>query len=120
LEDLSDGGATTIHTHAVPAQIAPLAVQTVNLGNGATTIALTSNTIILNGHGESNTISTITGGLAGEVLTIICADALVTITDTASGANTVNLSAAFTSADNKTLTLVFDGTSWFEIARSIN
>lgn len=54
-------------------------------------------------------------------LTLYFVDGLVTLTDTdAATANTVNLSAAFTSSANDTLTLVFIGTKWFEKSRSVN
>ena len=97
-------------------------VQSQTLGAGDTTFALTSNVVILTGDAGANTLATITGGVAGQLLTIICTDALVTITDTdAHTANTIDLSAAFTSADDKVLTLVFDGTSWYEAGtRSVN
>ncbi len=97
-------------------------LQTTTLGNGATTLAITKNVVTLTGHVDDNTLGTITGGLAGQTLTIICTDAKVTITDTddAGGANTVDLSAAFTSANDTILQLIFDGTTWFEISRSVN
>jgi hypothetical protein len=75
----------------------------------------------ITGDVGANTIGTITGGLDGQELTLIFADALVTITDTGTGAaNTVNLAAAFTGAAGTVLKLVFDGTSWFEVSRSVN
>ena len=91
------------------------------LGSGATTLAVASRVVKLTGHASGNTIATITGGISGMSLVIIFVDALVTITDTdAPTANTVNLSAAFTSSANDTLSLVYDGTKWFETARSVN
>lgn len=93
----------------------------VTLAAGVTTFAVTSNTMTITGDGGGNTVATITAGVNGQLLTLIFVDALVTITDTAAAtANTVNLSAAFTSAANTTLQLVFDGNKWFEISRSIN
>jgi hypothetical protein len=90
------------------------------LGASATTLAITRNVVKLTGNG-TNVLATITGGIAGQILTIIFVDALVTITDTGTGAaDTVNLSAPFTSTANDTITLVYDGTSWFEIVRSVN
>lgn len=94
---------------------------TATLAAAATTIAETANVMTITGDAGANTIATITGGLSGQILTLIFTDALVTITDDATGnANTVNLSAAFTSTANDTLTLVFNGTSWREVARSVN
>ena len=96
-------------------------LQTATLGAGVTTLAITSNVLVLTGDGGGNTIATFTGGVAGQLLTIIFVDGLVTITDTdAHTANTVDLSAAFTSADDTVLQLVFDGTSWYEVSRSVN
>jgi len=94
---------------------------TASLGSGATTLAITRNVVTVDGHASGNTLATITGGLSGQILTLIFVDSDVTITDDASAtADTVNLSAAFTSTANDTITLVFDGTSWFETDRSVN
>ena len=91
------------------------------LGAAATAIAVTSNVMTITGDGGANTVATITGGVDGQLLTMIFVDALVTITDTAaSTADTVNLSAAFTSAANTTIQLVFDNNKWFEVSRSVN
>jgi hypothetical protein len=93
----------------------------VTVANAATTFAVASNVVKVTGDAGGNTVATITGGLSGQVLTLIFVDTKVTITDNASKtANTVNLSGAFTSAVNTTLTLVFDGTSWYEVFRSVN
>jgi hypothetical protein len=91
------------------------------LAAAATTLAVTNNFVKLTGDAGGNTIGTITGGVSGQMLTLLFVDANVTITDTdAATANTVNLSAAFTSAANTTLTLINDGNKWFELARSVN
>jgi hypothetical protein len=91
------------------------------LGAGATTFAATSSLMTITGNAGTNTIATITGGLNGQRLTLIFTDALVTITDDNShAANTIDLSAPFVSADDAVLDLVFDGTSWYEVSRSVN
>ena len=91
------------------------------LGLAAATLAVASRVVKLTGDAGGNTIGTITGGISGMSLVIIFEDALVTITnDDTSAANTVNLSAAFTSSANDTLSLVYDGNKWFETARSVN
>ena len=96
-------------------------VPATTLGSGATTLAVASIVVKLTGDAGGNTIGTITGGISGMSLVIIFVDALVTITnDDTSAANTVNLSAAFTSSANDTLSLVYDGNKWFETARSVN
>jgi len=93
--------------------------QTTTLGVGAVTLAITRNFIVLTGDVGGNVLATITGGVAGQIIKILFTDALVTITDTdAVTADTVNLQTAFGSAANATLTLVHNGTKWFEVSRS--
>jgi hypothetical protein len=95
--------------------------QNKTLGIGATTMAITRDVVIVTGDAGGNTLATITGGVDGQVLKLIFVDALVVITDDDThAANSCDLSAAFTGADDKTLTLVYDGTSWYELSRSIN
>ena len=91
------------------------------LAAAVTTLAITNNVVTVTGDAGGNTLSTITGGIDGQILTLIFVDALVTITDDATAAaNTVNLSAAFTSTANDTMQIVFNGTSWREVSRSVN
>lgn len=94
------------------------------LGVGVTTFAVTGDVMVITGDGGANTIATITGGGTGQELTLIFVDGNVTITDTdAHTANTVDCAGAatnFTSADDTVLTLIFDGTSWYEKCRSVN
>lgn len=65
-------------------------------------------------------LATITGGVLGQVITLVFDDAVV-LTDTAYGgaANTLALSAAYTSTAGSTITFVYDGNQWTEVARSI-
>jgi hypothetical protein len=91
------------------------------LGAGVTTFAVSSDLAVITGDAGANTIATITGGVEGQVLKLLFVDALVTISDdNTHAADTCDLSAAFTSADDKTLTLIYDGTSWYELCRSTN
>lgn len=93
----------------------------ITLGAAVTTFAVTRTFHTITGDAGGNTIATITGGVNGMILILKFVDALVTITDDNTGtANTVDLSAAWTSSARDTLTLVFDGTSWLETARSVN
>lgn len=93
----------------------------ITLAAGATAIAATKSFHVITGDGAGNTVATITGGSDGMILRLLFVDALVTITNTdAHTANTVDLSAAFTSADDTVLTLIFDSVSWYEISRSVN
>jgi hypothetical protein len=94
---------------------------TTSLGVGVTTFAVNANVMTVTGDGGGNTIATITGALPGTMLTLIFVDALVVVTDNnAHAGDSVDLSAAFTSADDTTLQLVYDGTSWYEVSRSVN
>ena len=96
--------------------------QTISLGGGATTFAVTSNVIQVTGHGGANTIATITGAMIG-LYTFIFVDGLVTISnDDGHGADTIDLDGAndFTSAADKVLTLVYTGTSWYKVSESTN
>lgn len=95
--------------------------QSVTLGAGDTTFAVTRNFVEVTGDGGGNTIATITGGIEGMKLTLLFVDGNVQITDdNTHAANSVDLSAAFTSADDTVLELVYDGTSWYEVSRSVN
>ena len=99
-------------------------MSTQTLGVGATTFAVTGEAKVLTGDGGANVVGTITGGRTGQILVLIFTDGNITITDTdAHTANTVDLAGIATdliSADDTTLTLIFDGTSWYELARSVN
>ena len=96
-------------------------MNTLPLAAASTTFVVTSNVMSVSSTLGASTIATITGGISGQILTLIFIDALVTITDTgAATANTINLSAPFTSAANTVLTLVYNGNKWFEVTRSVN
>jgi len=102
--------------------IGHVAQQTITLGNGAVTFAVTSNVVTVTGDGGANVIATITGAEVG-LYTFIFVDGLVTISnDDGHGANTIDLEAAgdFTSADDSTLQLIFDGTSWYQTGEVVN
>lgn len=88
--------------------------------SGTVSFNVASDYMVLTGA-AGVTIATIAGGREGQVLTLEFTDANVTITDDATSAmNTVNLSAAFTSTANDTMQLLFNGTSWREVSRSVN
>ena len=93
----------------------------ITLGAAATTMAVTSSFHDVTGNATPATLATITGGFNGMRLVLLFADGNVTITDDNShAADSVDLSAAFTSADDTTLELIYDGTSWYELHRSAN
>jgi len=62
------------------------------------------------------TITNFTDGVAGQQITIIFTNGSATLSDAA----TLKLSAAITGTADDTITLVYDGTNWFEVARSVN
>ena len=93
----------------------------ITLGSGVTTFAVTDSLHTMTGDAGANTIATITGGTQGMLLFLLFIDALITITDDNSHAtDSVDLSAAFTSADDTILQLLFTGSSWYEVSRSVN
>ncbi len=95
--------------------------RTTTLGVAATTFPVFSNVMTMTGDGGGNTVATITGAKSGQYLILIFVDGNITITDDNShAANSVDLSAAFTGADDTTIHLIYNGTSWYEVSRSVN
>lgn len=93
----------------------------ISLGPAATSFAATRNFQTIAGDGGGNTIATITAAPTGMKVTLLFVDALVTVTDdNTHAADSVDLSAAFTSTDDATLSILYDGTSWYETSRSVN
>jgi len=93
---------------------------TFTIASGATSFAVASDYMVLTGA-AAVTIATIVGGKEGMILTLQFTDANITITDTGTAAaDTVDLSAAFTSTANDVLRLLYDGISWREVSRSAN
>ncbi len=91
------------------------------LGVGDTTFAVTSNVMAITGDGGGNSVDFITGAISGQYIIMIFVDANITLVDdNTHTANSIDLSAAFTSADDTAIHLVFDGTSWYEVSRSVN
>jgi len=79
--------------------------------------------MVITGDGGGNNVATITGGITGQILILTFVDALVTmVNNDAHAANTIDLvgGANLVSADDTTLVLFFDGTSWYELSRSVN
>ncbi|MBI2123910.1 MAG: hypothetical protein HYU04_01590 [Candidatus Wildermuthbacteria bacterium] len=95
-----------------------VAVETVA---SAGAMAIDSNVVSVTG---TETIGTITGGVAGQtVILIFGASLTVTDDDSPTAANAINVAGTatnFSATATDTLTLVFDGTSWYEVARSVN
>lgn len=77
--------------------------------SGCNTVTVTADPVAV-----AINIDTITNGVDGQYLTILPGDTLVTIDDL--GAINIKLkSGPWNSADGKAITLVFDGTFWWEI-----
>jgi len=115
-----DAGLTIAGNHIFTGKVSNTKTA-VTIAAAADTFAVTNNFVEVTGDAGANTVATITGGVSGQILTLLFVDGLVTITDTdATTADTVDLSAAFTSSARDTLTLIYNGTKWIEIARSVN
>lgn len=91
------------------------------LGVGVATFTVVGEAMEITGDGGANAVTTITGGVTGQILILTFVDGFVTMTnDDGHGANTLDLAGNLVSADDSMLTLFFDGTSWYELARSVN
>lgn len=89
------------------------------LAAAATDISVSGVSVItVTGDAGANTITTMSGGATGQVVTLVFVDALVTMTD--GGTLKLNGAGNFTSSADDTMTLVYTGTNWYEIARSVN
>lgn len=64
----------------------------------------------------ATTITNFTNGQTGQIIYIIFTNANATLSD----AGSLKLNGGFTSTADDTMTLVYDGTNWFELARSVN
>ena len=105
-----NGGDLTIAGIVSPPSLATITV------DAATTFAITRNVHLLDCTGPE-TIATITGGLPGALLTLIATDAECTFTDTNDGgADTLDLDANITTADDMVIMLVRDATAWHQAA----
>jgi hypothetical protein len=80
-------------------------------------ITPTGNSFKITGTGTTIDTLVSTGITAGTQITLIFASATVVVGDLTGN---INLSAAFASTASATLTLIYDGTNWLEIARSLN
>lgn len=88
------------------------------LTDGDTTPDVNTTNIYKTSNTGATVITAFDNGVTGQEITIIFTDANTTITD---GAN-LNLQGAtdFTSTADDTMKLIWDGTSWWELSRSLN
>ncbi|MCZ7647665.1 MAG: hypothetical protein M5U26_20810 [Planctomycetota bacterium] len=89
-------------------------------GNSASSASATPSVINLSAViiTADTTVTNLTGGIAGQVVTIV-AGAGTTSVQVADAGN-FSLSAAFNGNADDTLTVVFNGAQWIEVARSAN
>jgi hypothetical protein len=80
----------------------------------AAALAIPDDGIVFNVTGTTG-ITSLTGGWAGRIIVLKFAS-----TAQVSDGNNLKLSAAGPNTADDTLTLVCDGTNWYEIARSVN
>jgi len=64
----------------------------------------------------ATTITAFDDGYAGQQLTLLFTNTNTTLSD----AGTLALTGAFTSTANDSVVLLFDGTNWIELSRSVN
>lgn len=105
-------------------QLTQNAMETKTLTGTVTTIAVTKNFVLLDGDTDADDIATITGAKGVGLYTFLfTSGSVVTVSnDDGHSANTIDLvgAADFTGADDSVLQLFFDGTSWYEVSRSVN
>jgi hypothetical protein len=64
----------------------------------------------------ATTITNFTNGQTGQIIYIIFTNANATLSD----AGNLKLNGGFTSSGDDTMQLIYDGTNWYELARSVN
>ena len=84
--------------------------------NGDTTPSVQGGTNFATANTGATTITTFDDGAGGQRITIVFTDANTTLTD---GGN-LKLAGAFTSTGDDTMELIFDGTNYYELGRSVN
>lgn len=92
---------------------------TANITMGVGSSALNANSAdvqFITGDAGTNTVTSIANGTSGQRLTLVFRDNLVTLSD----ASTLKLNGDFVSTADDVLSLVSDGTNWYEISRSAN
>ncbi len=127
--DITSNGqviATTFNGTAESAVAGVTDIATAKEINDSATVAISSATLIKVTDADNNdNLSLITGGRTGQYLTILFDDTITVVDDdVATAANAIDI--VDVANNNETfgagdiLTLIFDGTSWHEVSRSIN
>ena len=111
-----DPSSTSIaDTRARDAQFRTLGFQSIPTFSGGDTTPSVSAGMIFKTAANVG-ITMFDDGISGQRITVICDDGTTTITD---GGN-LFLAGAFSCTTNDTITFAFDGTNWYETARSVN
>jgi hypothetical protein len=85
-------------------------------GNSDATPSVAGGNFFKTGNSGATTITALDDGAQGQQLLIVCGDTNTTFSD----AGTLRLAGGLTCTADDTLTLIFDGTNWLEISRSVN
>jgi hypothetical protein len=118
--------ATTFNGTALRAVAGVTDIATAKEINDSATVAISSATLIKVTDADNNDqLSLITGGRTGQYLTILFDDTITVVDDdVATAANALDIvdvgnnNETFGAGD--ILTLIFDGTAWHEVSRSVN
>ena len=118
--DLTDGGATTLHSHASSGMHSQGDQSLVIIATGVITITSGYHRIETEGGAATDDLDTINGGTSGDTLVLrISNNAMVVTLQDATG--NLLLSAACTLNNvADTITLIKSGTNWLEMSRSNN
>lgn len=84
--------------------------------DGDTTPSVRGSNVWIASNSADTTITAFDDALTGQFLFLIFTTAHSTIAESGN----IKLASAFTSSADDTMTLIFDGTNWYEIARSVN
>jgi len=114
-----DGGTTDEYYHLTEDEYNYNIRDVATMSNGDTSPTVENQKVLKTANTGATTITTFDDGTAGQEIIIIFGDGNTTVD---SGADDIILSggADWTPAQNDTLTLVYDGTNWYETARSDN
>jgi hypothetical protein len=114
LGNTSDPGATNLSVSGTAS--AGIVHRGGSYTGGATTPSVTGITYMPISNSSATTITNFTGGVTGQILYLVFSDANTTINrSNARLAGSVN----FTSAQFATLALLFNGSEWIEVSRSV-
>ena len=99
------------------------AKQAINLSGSTSFNSENKSLTLLNDSIGLGTLNTITGAEEGQKIVIIFQDTLTVTDNDSATSNTINLQGStsnFAAGQYDTLQLIYDGTSWYEISRSVN